>query len=527
MTTISPSPSVPSARAATAASGRPRLRPPLIETTVAMTFLGVLSAVGLRRAPGLWFDDAFSAAMATAPWSVLRDAVATQEVNNAGFYVLLRAWVPFGQGDLWLRVPTIAATVLTIPVLAALAHRWGGRVAVAPTLLAWMSMVGVWSIALDVRGYAISTLLATVVVAAYVALLDGGARRRAAGVCVGVAGTVMVLVNILPLLLLLALAAHSVLRQRVREAGPALTIPLATGVGMWAWAISADTGQVDWIPPTRVDTLLDAFGPIVGSRPLIGVLGLLALTAATTLAVVVLLGLRGRASSGVAPGDALLVLLWGAGTPAALIAISFVRPLVIGRYFSFCLPGLALVLGVAVAAAWNAAAAGGPARTVVLRSGAAAMALGVLGVLALNLQAQPLRPYYSRYEDFSALARQIGEQARPGDALDYPGTGQLGVPTAYVLRREGGVAADLPVLGESTLRQPELMRSLVAPEVLVRRMAEHRGRLWLVSRITGPGDEVDPSPFGVAQADALRHRDLLDERRYGWLRVRLYSAPRG
>jgi uncharacterized membrane protein len=103
-----------------------------------------LSGFALRLAflgrQSLWYDEAFSLAVARADWPTFWAALLSDGVHPPGYYFLLRAGlIVFGHSEFALRFPSVLAGTLALPLIYQLGRvlgevRWG---LVAALLLAF------------------------------------------------------------------------------------------------------------------------------------------------------------------------------------------------------------------------------------------------------------------------------------------------------------------------------------------------------------------------------------------------------
>jgi len=74
-----------------------------------------------------WLDEAFSVALARAPWAEFMVQLRTREANMSLYYVLLRAWLHLGNGEATVRLLSALPGIATIPVVYAIGARLFGR----------------------------------------------------------------------------------------------------------------------------------------------------------------------------------------------------------------------------------------------------------------------------------------------------------------------------------------------------------------------------------------------------------------
>jgi mannosyltransferase len=204
-----------------------------------------------------------------------------------------------------------------------------------------------------------------------------------------------------------------------------------------------------------------------------------------------------------APGWRLarLALPWLAIPPVAMLAISQAMPVYNFRYVLFCVPALALLAGLGLAAlGW------------VWRAGAAILilALAVPPQLTMRVPGTGLRQAAS----FLAAAE------RPGDAIVYPRTD---IPPWYLAYPAGFTRLDNIGMARSPAASGRLY-GVSVPLALLKQREQHARRIWVVQM----GSWQNPAGY-LSSGFRLRSAWQLDD---GNLRIWLYqrepsAAPAG
>ena len=389
---------------------------------VALLFLAGL-AIRLAIPRGLWLDEAISVHQARLGLPELIQDLAEGDRHPPLHHVLL--WVAMrtiGDGDLAMRIPSIAAGALLVPVVYALAAElFDRRTGVVAALLTVLAPVLVWY-SQEARGYALEALFATLAVLGCARILQRG--RSGDFALHAVAAALAVWTHWFALLIVaateLVVLAEFVRRRRLDEpVGPFLrrwvlaTVALlcqlvslgvlavaqmrATGTGGgYAGASSSGEGAVSFYAMVANGAwALFGFHPDSVTEVLSAVWPLL------MLATLLLIG------RGVSRCTALL-LACTAGPVLALLVLGLRSPDVFDvRYFVAVVPML-LVLLARAARTWPRSAVG--------RALATAAIAAVLAVALVDQQTNPDNP--RRYDFREALA-QVRAQARPGDVLLY------------------------------------------------------------------------------------------------------------
>jgi hypothetical protein len=470
----------------------------------AIVAVGTLVRLYQLGTADVWMDEGMSVWLARMPWSGLPAALAHFDEHPPLYFWTLKAFLAGGDGEAWLRVPSLLASVAAIVVAAALGHtvagRWGGALAAA---FAAFSPAQV-EYAQTARMYAQVSLFA--MAGAYAALrtLTGGERRWAVGwgsVCALLAGTshtALAFAGALPALgvagaalsttrralrpALTALAVFSVLWLLVapllviqlRSVAGRFWIPRPTPAYVRAVALEATIGVP---PPERHVQLSD---PIALASPFDLPLALIALPRAEPIrrASLALVRLQDGVAAGLAVvGVAGVVAVWRrsgsavglalAGSmmipPAVLLIASLARPVLISR----------------------ATAASASLALVMLAVGCTALpraprVVAVTVVLLWELLALGQHWWYGQREDWRGTVAQLEAEAQPGD-LVLVDSRWAALPLDYYLERSSapplavrGVPYDVAEYGK-----PE---PIVTPEDFprVHGLLTGRTRAWLI-----------------------------------------------
>jgi hypothetical protein len=391
----------------------------------AMVGLLTLVALGIRLAipRGLWLDEAISVKQAHLGLPQLIQTLADTDRHPPLHHAVLWATVRlFGDSDLAVRGPSIAAGVLLVPVVYALgAELYDRRTGVAAALLTAVAPILVWY-SQEARGYALETLFATLAVLGCARAVRHGRRRDwalhavASALAVWTHWFAIFLVAATEVVILAAVLQRRRDRLQVRRmltgwglSSAALLCQLAplavlaydqaraTGTsGGYAGAAGGGSGGVSFYTTvSNVSWALFGFHPDGVTSVLSAVWPLL------MLATLLLLG-RGlsRASA---------MLLACALVPVvALLALGTGNPQVFDvRYFVLAVPP-ALVLLAHFGTAWPRTTTG---RVLVLGAMAA--------VFAIGLADQQLDPKNPRRYDFREALASAQARMRPGDVLLY------------------------------------------------------------------------------------------------------------
>ena len=419
----------------------------LLAFAVRLTFLGRQS---------LWYDEAFSLAVARAGWPTFWAALLSDGVHPPGYYLLLRAGlVFFGDSEFALRFPSVLAGTLAVPLIYQLGRALGGvRWGLAAALLLALNPFALWY-AQEARMY--SFLLCLSIAGAYTfwKLITRPNPRHwlwltlvsALGFIVHYFAFLLSLVQFVYLVVSLR-RTHRVLRWWVAAQGAAFLIFLP-----WAMAIVTREGRnfgIGWIHPSA---LLDvpltlsnlAFAVSDPNRPWTW-LGLALMVAAIAGGIITVnrSGLCSKVSNSYG-----LLLIWLLAPIVFTWLFSFRLPLYVDRFLIICLPPLLLL-----------------ASTMSLSP--SGMARGTMVILIMVSAIASVRlwvgPEFTK-EDWRTAADYVGSGEERGDALVMRDA-QTGIPFGYYY--QGGLKLQIASLNQKTTPLENLSRGYE--------------RLWLVYR---------------------------------------------
>ncbi|MEV3859178.1 glycosyltransferase family 39 protein [Streptomyces sp. NPDC050095] len=357
----------------------------------------LLGLWGIRREGSMWGDEAatWQAAHRSVPdLCRLLDHV---DVVHGLYYLFMHGvFAVLGDSLIALRLPSVLAMTGATLLIALLGARLADRCTGAAAGLAFALLPAVQRYAQEGRPYA---MVAACVVLACLLLVRAVDRPRAGAWAAY--GTVVLVGALLNWFSLLVLCAHAVTLALVRPSravlvGWALASSAAVlGVLPLAVASAAQSGQVDWIPPTRPGTLRGVLLTLVAGA-------LLARCARPSGDD------RGPSGARLPLGTVALPLL--AVPPLALLGVSLVHPLYVDRYVLFGQLGLALLVGAACHA--QARRLRMPPRRLV----AAASVVALLALLPLQCS---LRHASGRSDDVLSAAANAAAVLQAGDGVLY------------------------------------------------------------------------------------------------------------
>ena len=473
----------------------------------------------------LWLDEAFSVYAARLPWLEFLRTMWWGEANMAVYYFLLRGWIHLGDSEFWLRSLSAVFGVAAIPAVYALGSRFLSRKAglVAAALLSIHSFHIHYS--QDLRSYGLLTLLLILSSYAFLAVLDTP-ERKSPWVLWVVFSALSVYAHMFAVLALasqwLVLTPRTVKRlgiAKLLSAGAAIGILAAP---MAAVVIQEHKSQLDWVPKPNLADISAMFQDLVGAGAAASAVTLRGLVLLILYLVmwVVALGTVFRARRNPAGGTAAsvtvpLLVSWFAFPVAAMIGISFLKPILAPRYLLMCVPAAVLLAGWGLVAVEES----GPRGRLV--SWAVLLSMAVLSFWGTWDHFASFKTYGS---DWRGVTQYILSQQEPGDAvIFYTFTGHR--EFAYYAGGERGAA--------SRISAPAVLFSLPQDHTGIEKRTEPYRRVWFILH------HMRSTPVTDAQTDVIRtalesHFRLTGEREFpgfgvhrgesGKIRVGLYVA---
>lgn len=347
----------------------------------------------------LWEDEAYTVAMARLPWPELVEVLSRRELNGGLHTVLVKGLGLGTAGELALRAPSLLAVGLSAWVLYRMLLRYGAGRALVGTVV-YLSLWPVAEAASMARAYG---LLLLCVVTMQALVQRRALHRRGGALTYAVVAGAALYLHVFAALVVLAHAVAELLAGRDRDRdrpGPCwwwAGLPFAVlATPLAAFLLLAPTGvQTSWVPSlTPVNALYAGLDTVATGGPYLlrGVRAVL-LLAALLMAAGLLLRHRRLRADGLRAGAVLVVL------PLLVVAVSVVKPLLVGRYLWIVLPALVTVLVLGLSAARG--------RT---QTAAVAVPLGLAVLLGL-----PSRPVPD--SDYRGSVEAIEQTAGAGDVV--------------------------------------------------------------------------------------------------------------
>jgi mannosyltransferase len=352
---------------------------------------GILAAIAGLAATALlpWLnkpvfpDEGASLVSAQLGWTALWQHSRVVDLVLLPYYSSLHLWVQPSDSIEWARLLSLLSFGLTVFLTGRLGARLGGRTCgVLAAIMAGTNPLLVTA-ALSARPYALSALAATASVAALLRWLEGDGVRWAWWFCAASITTLLLHMFAVLVPLSVLVVAVALKPQMFRGKWRALIAPiglvLATALS-FAILGASQRSQLAWIPSPFEGTELTRVmaGPASGGHDRYAVFVL----AIAIVAIAPCLWARRRGSFQPARLDLRLLaimLAWAALPTATLVASSLVKPVLLDRYVTSSVPGLAIAVSLLTACALNGSAVRLGHRSRVIVESA------VLGIAAVTL----------------------------------------------------------------------------------------------------------------------------------------------
>jgi hypothetical protein len=276
------------------------------------------------------------------------------------YYVLMKPWSVVSMNQLWLRLPSAVAMAVATGLLMVLARRVLGRRVAIACVGAMLLMPAVTRYGQDARPYALALLGATAAVFSWWTFMESGKRRWGVGLWLALIFTgLMHAYALLVVGALIAVALALPLRDRsadVKKTVLAVAAAVAALAPYLVYLRQGAIGQPD--PPTVTARNVAeevARLPVSVLQPPLAVAASAAFLGLCAVGLIWSLARLSKHPQSLT----LLAAVWLLLPPAALVVLQGLtgKPGLVARYWTFCLPALAVGIGLALSyrrARWTA-----------------------------------------------------------------------------------------------------------------------------------------------------------------------------
>jgi mannosyltransferase len=478
-----------------------------------------------------WFDECFSVEVARIGWRNFLRLLWWREANMSLYYLLLRAWLHFGQGPFFVRSLSVVISAATLPAIYWVAKQlFDRRVALIATALLAVNAYSV-RFAQEARSYALFMLLATLSSGFLIAWLREVSPDLRSQSATSSSQTRLlrgyILTSVLAvyahLYAILLLVGHWIVVSRIpRPEGDqarlanirrAWKIIGVAVLPLLLFVAKTGAGPIRWIQRPGVHDLLEFFEHLAG-----GTWALALVYAAALVAALIPAGKRlWRRDPSWQVWRCQFLLVWLLFPVVLTVLLSFARPVFLARYMIFCLPALLILVaaGLAQLNRWLLP----PALVVILL-------LGLQGIAFVYGH-----DFDNERDASGAATNFVLEHTQPGDAIIFH-IAETRVPYEFFRSLRARTHTASPEftgpLGPEILFPHHAAgldyRDLTgkpSPE-FVRTTVQHYPRVWLMLMNNGPAEKPDPTTVMFTQ---VLPESLPEMERWQFpkVEIRLYS----
>lgn len=296
----------------------------------------------------LWVDEAFSVHFAHMHWRAFWRLAWSREANMLLYYLLLRPWVHFGDGEYWVRLLSAIFGVAGVLMMYALGRDLFSRATglIASALLAVHAFHVYYS--QEARSYSLTVFLLICSAWMFVRLIRDPASRRER-IAYALAAALVFYAHIFALLVIVSQWLAFLLsragsrdeeraeKPALRSLLPALSMFLLLALPMLAFALLKNKGQLDWIPPLSWHGIMQGVHALTGNGGG-GLLLVLYLALGATAEICAF-----RSGDQQRRLAALLLLFWTLFPILMFMLYSLHKPLFFPRYLVLCVPAVVLL----------------------------------------------------------------------------------------------------------------------------------------------------------------------------------------
>jgi mannosyltransferase len=429
----------------------------------AITLLGACLRLLHLGQKSYWWDEIATIRLARMPLPEFLHALWRFEANMSFYYLLVRGWIQFGDGEAWLRLLSAIFAIAAIPAIYAVGKVVSGRTTGLLAALILSVNAAHVAYAQEARSYSLLIFLCLLSLLFFLRMDESGTFNAVSYVAVS---TLAVYTHFFAVFFLAAQWSSLPWRRWTAGQWKKFLLPIFVTAVLISPALAymafRRTEQLAWLGHPNVREIVQLVYVLVAN------LGAYRRELAILYLVLGVLALRGafwgaRTKTDAAVRWRILVVATCVGLPVVLVyAISFWTPIFFPRFLLICLPPFVLLAAHGLA----------DLRPSWFRLAACAL------VVALSVGA--LRSYYQRpKDDWRGLTGYLLQHAQAGDV---------------VVACPSGAEAPIEYYGPRLGQASSSELSYLGPDTLVQDIESHRSmgkalpstRLWIVEWGEGP-----------------------------------------
>jgi mannosyltransferase len=373
----------------------------LLATIVVIGTLLRFHALGEKN---IWVDEGVSIALARLDWYNFLRILWRHEANMTLYYLFLRAWLPFGNSEAYIRTLSALFGIATIPAVFVLARRmFYARVGLIASLLLAVNAYAI-RYSQEARSYSLYPLLCVLSAIYFVQFLQQPTRRNR--IIYVVISVLSVYAHFFAGLLIVAqwisvrLLERNSVPAEIKSAWRQIAIAVAPLI---LFIATTGVGVLRWVPRPGLSDLYRCILFLCGNGGTTLVLLYLA-----AIAIAIAFGLRNRLRPSLTfeAWQYAFLSIWLAFPMLFVFLVSQLKPLFVIRYFVFTIPALVIL------------AAAGLARV------RPRIVLGALLIVFAFLSLRGDSRFYQKdfdisREDWRAASRYVLANSQPGDVIVF------------------------------------------------------------------------------------------------------------
>jgi uncharacterized membrane protein len=351
----------------------------------------------------VWFDEAHSIFFARMPWGDFWTVLSSKEANQGLYYIILKFWLVFGDGEFAVRALSAVFAIASIPLLYALGRRlFGVRTGLTAALLLSVNAYFI-EYAQEARGYSLVLFLVILSSFLFIRMIqDPDDKITFYGYII--VSILAVYAHFFAALVITAqafsvpfLPPENIRSRRLLYAGMMIAAFITPII---YFILTKDSGQISWIPKPSLNQLKSLFMDLsgnVGSKGYLTYVYLFPCAIAVAYALVTLV----KSGRSIDSWRHVFAILWF-GVPIFIsFVFSFIKPILLNKYLIISMPGLILLAGMGITSFKNK-----------LYYVVIVALISILSVTTI------IKDYYPKQkENFRDSVSYISSNAQPGDGI--------------------------------------------------------------------------------------------------------------